>query len=113
MEAQDQPIPLVSAAPPQKGEAPAQKGEAPAQKGEAPSQKGEAPAQKGEAPSQKGEAPSKAKEIVKEIKEKITPAGLSSLQKALIAGGMTIPAVLALTQVLKGSQESEEDDDEA
>jgi hypothetical protein len=98
---------------PSKGVAPPQKGVAPLQKGEAPPQKGEAPPQKGVAQPQKGVAPSKAKEIVKEIKEKITPAGLSSLQKALIAGGMTIPAVLALTQVLKGSQESEEDDDEA
>ena len=106
------PAPVVEAPAPVV-EAPAQKGEAPAQKGEAPAQKGEAPAQKGEAPPLTSGAPPPAKEIVKEIKEKMTPAGLSSLQKALIAGGMTIPAVLALTQVLKGSQESEEDDDEA
>ena len=86
---------------------------APPAKGEAIPAKGEAPAQKGEAKPARGEAPTKAKEIVKEIKEKITPAGLSSLQKALIAGGMTVPAVLALTQVLKGSEESEEDSDEA
>ena len=83
------------------------------QKGEAPPARGEAPAQKGEAPPLTAGTPPPAKEIVKEIKEKITPAGLSSLQKALIAGGMTVPAVLALTQVLKGSEESEEGSDEA
>ena len=106
------PAPVVEAPAPVV-EAPAPVVEAPAQKGEAPPQKGEAPPQKGEAPPLTAGAPPPAKEIVKEIKEKMTPAGLSSLQKALIAGGMTIPAVLALTQVLKGSQESEEDDDEA
>ena len=87
--------------------------EAPPAKGEAPAQKGEAPLAKGEAPPLTAGTPPPAKEIVKEIKEKITPAGLSSLQKALIAGGMTVPAVLALTQVLKGSEESEEGSDEA
>ena len=107
-------------APPAKGEAPPAKGEAPAQKGEAPLAKGEAPPltagtpplTAGTPPLTAG-TPPPAKEIVKEIKEKITPAGLSSLQKALIAGGMTVPAVLALTQVLKGSEESEEGSDEA
>lgn len=96
-------------------ETPAPVVEAPAQApaAAAPPAKGEAKPAKGEAQPQKGEAQPPAKEIVKEIKEKITPAGLSSLQKALIAGGMTVPAVLALTQVLKGSQESEEEDDEA